>query len=167
EVRHPLFDRFFVNDRRLVDRDALDGGLLLVVDTDVREGDAPPSGELIADVTLADGDDPTFDRAAHRTLVASAADAEELRLTPGAERRLAAMDEAERVLVLAVLESVLDDPDLALRNPAVLALLQDLPTAEPAFEPAAVQRVIDTADEVDPQAIHRLRLYRLDRDETL
>ena len=167
DVKHPLVDRFFVSDRRLVDRDAVDGGLLLVVDTTFREGDPPPSGVLIADLDLADGDDQGFDVDAYQSLVASAADADELRLRPADERRLDAMDDTERVLTRTVLESVLDDPAQALRNPAVLALLLDLPPVKPAFDPDALQRVIDTADEVDPRAITRLRLYRLDRTGVL
>ncbi len=163
DVQHPLSDRFFVSDRRLVERDAIDGGLLLVVDTDEREGDAPPSGELIAEVTPTGPDVPRFDDDAHRSLMASAADADELRLSPAAERRLDEMDDAERQLIETVLDTVLDDPDQALRDPTVLGLLQDLPPAEPTFDPEAVQRVLDTVEDIDPREIRRLRLYRLDR----
>ena len=167
EVHHPLIDRFFVNDRRLVDRDELDGGLVVMVDTQARDGDVPRGGELLAEVDTTGGDEQAFDVAAYRSLVAAATDADELRLSPAAERSLDELDDADREAIMLLLESVIDEPGPALRNPWVLALLRDLAPAEPALDPAALQRVIDTVDDYDPQAITGLRLYRLDRDDTL
>ncbi len=53
DVRFPLTYRTFVHDRRLVDRDDLSGGLVLVVDDEMRT--PVDDGELVADVDLGTG----------------------------------------------------------------------------------------------------------------
>ena len=165
-VQHPLTDRHFVHDRHLVDRDRLDGGLVLVVDRAV-PGRTPPGGELVAEVALADGvavDD-------HRALVAAARAVDRVRLGPEATAALDAMAPAARSYMAAVVEGLVDDPERALLQPALLAFLHDHPVAAPALDPTRIERLLAGVTRIEAagtmDGMTGLRVFHLDRAETL
>ena len=166
-VQHPLYDRFFVHDQRLVDPGRLDGGLVLVVDREL-PSEAPSGGELVAEVDLA----PGIDVDDYRALLAAARAADEVRLGPAAERAVAELpDEGSRAFMRGMLDGIVDDPERALLQPALVEFMLDHPLAQPALDPARVERLADALDRLDAGGtaarLTRLRVYRLDRDETL
>lgn len=165
DVRFPLSYRFFVNDDRLVDRDELDGGLVLLVDAPAPPDD-PPGGELLAEVTI----EPGFDADAYRELVAAARAHDEVVLTPETERFLADLvgdDEVGAEIVDTFLREIVENPRRAFLNPAILEFVRDHPLEQPAFDPETVQRVIDGVALFEERGtqITALRLHLLDGDE--
>ncbi len=167
DVRFPLTSRFFVHDDHLVDRDRLDGGLVLVVDRAVA-ADAP-DGELIAEADLRPGAEG-IDLTAYRALLDEAGAADRLRLGPAVTAELA---EDELIFVTTALEGLVDDPEDTLLDPVVLAFLAGRPQlAEPALDPVLAGRLLDSIeaagdDDWSPEAATGLRLYLVDRDEML
>lgn len=163
DVKHDLTDRYFVHDDRLVDRDLLDGGLVLVVDR-VTPGDAPP-GDLVADVAVG----TAADLAPYRALVAAAEDAGEVRLGSGAEQAVDGLAADDQALVRAVLAELADDPAAALQRPLLLDFLHDHPVELPAFDPDDVETTLETFAGLDGGDLARrvagLRLYLLDENE--
>jgi hypothetical protein len=165
DVKHPLYDRFFVHDQRLVDADALDGGIVVVVDDDL-PGEAPPGGELVAEVDLGT---PTAVRA-YRSLVA-AARVDGVRPGPAAEQAVRDLPEQTGAFTVALLELLADDPAAALRQPMLLEFVRDHPLDGPAFDPRDIDAALAGLDTPrgagalgEPTA---LRAYVLDRDEML
>jgi hypothetical protein len=166
EVRHPLTDRFFVHDQRLVDRELLDGGLVLVVDTELA-AEAPP-GALVAEADL--GTDLDVD--AYRSLVATARAAGEVVPGPAVERALQALpDENVQLMTAVLLAQIADEPEDALLQTVLLEFVRDHPLVEPAFDPDDIDRVLATLDALDgDSAVDRLtglRVFLLDRDDML
>ncbi len=163
DARFPLSSRLFVHPDRLVDRDRLDGGLVLVVDAEM-PGDTP-DGELVAQADLGTG----LDVDAYGALVDAARSADELVLGP---RLVAALSGDEQALATAVLAGVLDEPESSLLRPDVLAFLADHPRLEqPALEPGLAADLLASiealGDEWSPGTATGLRLYLVDRDEML
>jgi hypothetical protein len=167
DVRMPLNARFFVHEQRLVDRDELDGGLVLVVDRAL-PSEAPDGGELIAHVALT-SDSPGIDVASYRALVEVAEPADRLRLGPAIARDLS---DGEEAVLTAVLQGLVDRPADALLRPEVLAFLADNPPlVEPALDPALAGRLLASVeaagDDWSPDDPTALRLFVVDRDEML
>ena len=163
DLRFPLTSRFFVHDDRLVDRDKLDGGLVLVVDEEMPSDIT--DGELVATADLASG----FDVDSYRVLVAQAREGDEVRLGASAAETLSSDEE---LLAGVVLEGVLDNPEESLLRPDVLGFLADHPEIdEPALDPELVTRVLDSieASEGDwrPSRPTGLRLFLVDREQML
>jgi hypothetical protein len=163
DVRFPLSSRFFVHDDHLVDRDELEGGLVLVVDDELAA--EAPDGELVARADLSTG----LDVEAYRALVDAARSADELDL--GAELT-ADLTAAEQALATTVLTGVLDDPGPGLLRTDVLTFLAEHPAlAQPALDPGLAADVLASLDALDdgwrPGTATGLRLYAVDRDEML
>jgi hypothetical protein len=166
DVSFPLTSRFFVHDDHLVDRDDLEGGLVLVVD-----GALPseaPDGELIAEARLRP-DDPTLDIAAYRELVAAAEAADAVRLGPEVT---SALGDDERSIVTAAVEAVVDEPSEALLDANVLEFVAGHPRlAEPALDPDAAARLLASieplGDDWDADRAVGLRLFLVDREAML
>jgi hypothetical protein len=166
DVRFPLTSRFFVHDDHLVDRDRLEGGLVLVVDAAL-PSDAP-DGELIAEARL-DPDEPTLDLDAYRELVATAEAAREVRLGPEVTGSLGP---DERTLVAAAFRAVVDDPERAVLDTSVLEFVAGHPAlVEPALDPDAAARLLasieDLGDGWDPDGAAGIRLFLVDREEMI
>lgn len=166
-IKYPLTSRFFVHDQHLVDRDQVDGGIVLLVDR-VLPADAPDGGELVAAIDLAP--DARLDVTSLDALIAQAESADDVRLGPEMERALAALSPELELLLTAAFESLADNPRGLLMNPLVLEQLRDHQLEHPALDPRLAARVLDSLDDGDPvvagQAT-RLRVYLLDRDEVL
>jgi hypothetical protein len=163
DLRFPLTSRFFVHDDRLVDRDELDGGLVLVVDEEMPSD--TPDGELVATADLR----PGLDVDSYRVLVAQAREGDEVRLGSSATETLSS---AEELFAGVVLEGVLDDPEAGLLRPDVLAFLADHPEIEePALDPELVGRVLASIEasggEWRPGTPTGLRLFLVDREQML
>jgi hypothetical protein len=164
-MRAPLPTRFFVHDDRLVDRDRVTGGVVLVVD---EETPSPaPEGVLVAELDLGTG----FDVDAFRQLMAAAEAAEPstVRLGPALAGSLTA---DERLLATAALQGLVDDPEAVLLNPLVLALLAERPApASPALDPRLIARLRASltahGDDWRPGTPTRIRVYVSDRAEVL
>ena len=160
DVREPLGSRFFVHDARLVHRDRLDGGLVLVVDEEMPS--RRPPGELVAEVDLPGG----FPTAAYRALVAEARSTEAVVLGPDAGAALdAAGDDAAQEAFTRLLDAVVDDPAEALMAPAILDFVIDHPLAAPAFDPARLREVRAGLDGWHRGTPTGLRLFLLDEQE--
>jgi len=167
DVRLPLSARFFVHDQHLVDREEIDSGLVLVVDRAL-PSDAPDGGELIAEVDLAPGR-AGIDVDSYRALVEVAESADRLRLGPAIADDLPDDDEA---ILAAMLQGLVDHPSSNLLRPDVLTFLADSPRlAEPALDPALAGRLLASieaaGDDWTADAPTGLRLFLLDREETL
>lgn len=165
DVRWPANQRYFIHDARLVDREQLDGGLMLLFDSPLPL-DPPAGGELLAEVTLA----PGFDAEAYGELVAAASQHDEVVLGPEGERavdRMGSDKEAVRAYVDAFLDDVVDNPRRAFLNPAILEFVRDHPLEQPVLDPEAVERVLDGLDVFDSAGppIGRMHLYLLDGGE--
>ena len=166
DVRFPLTSRFFVHDDHLVDRDGLEGGLVLVVDAALPS--EAPDGDLIAEAPLQPGE-PALDVEAYRQLVATAEAAGEVRLGPEVA---GALDEDERTLVTATVQGVLDEPERALLDASLLEFLAGHPAlAEPALDPGAAADLLasieDLGDDWDPDRAVGVRLFLVDREAML
>jgi hypothetical protein len=166
DLRHPAFNRFYVSDQRLADRDEIDGGIVVVVNDDAFRN-APEGGELVAEAELWDG----FDHESYRALVATASDAGELRLGPAGDQAMADLPDDVRLLATGTLARIVDDPEIALQQAPVLEWVRDHPPEAPALDPAAAGRVLASLDAVDTDDRHTevatLHVYVLDRDEVL
>lgn len=165
DVEVPLSWRFFVADRRLVDRDRVDGAVVLVVEQ-LEPRVPPPGGELLGRVDLAD----RFPHAALARLVRAAEAAEGVDLGPGAQAHLARLPEAEARLLRPALRSLASDPG-QLTNEAVLDAILAAPPVSPEFDPddvravaGAVDRLADDDAAGDATAVSA---YLLDRGEIL
>jgi hypothetical protein len=160
DVREPLSSRFFVHDARLVDRDRLSGGLVLVVDDEMPS--RRPPGDLVAQVDL-----PTdFPTAAYRSLVAEARSTDAVVLGPDASAALdAAGDQATRAAFARLLDGLVDDPAEALRAPAILDFVIDHPLTAPAFDPADLRRLRAAVEGWHWGTPTGLRLFLLDEQE--
>ena len=168
DVKLPLSDRFFVNDDRLVDRDQLDGGLVLVA-MSLTPRDPPAGGELIAEVDFGHGLSEAYTR-----LVEAAKATDEVRYGPRTDEALDAAaggDDDIRGMGESVLLTVVTAPDRALTNPFVLDVLESGPLAEPELAVDDVRAVREALDQLahDDVAgnVTGLRLYLLDGDEML
>jgi hypothetical protein len=163
DLKHKLTDRYFVHGDRLVERDLLDGGLVLVVDG-VRPGATPP-GDLVAEVAV----DTDVDLTPYRSLVSAAEHAGEVRLGPEAERALDDLPVAQQAVVRAELAELADDAGAALQHPSLLDFLHHHPVEVPAFDPDDVEATLDMLAGHDTGELTRhisgLRLYLLDGDE--
>ena len=162
-VRHPLTDRFFVHDERLVDRERLEGGLVLVVERAL-PGDVPSGGELVTEVDV----ESDFDVAAYRSLVATARRADEVRIGAAAERAVDDLPANFGDLVWALLDALEDDPRGVLQQRLLLEFLHEHPIEQPAFDPRDVARVLDTLDAWDGATagpVTGMAVYHLDREE--
>jgi hypothetical protein len=170
ELRLPRSLQFYVADGRLVDRDALDGALVVVFDSDM-EGTAPDGGRLIASAELevaTPGDGPALDVDAFRSLVAAARAADEMRPSEQLIRYLDGRTPDERALFGAILDRLLVDPGGSLRQPAVLDLLTRYPVVEPAFDADDLARVRASVGSTAPvDQLRGLRVYHLDRADAL
>jgi len=163
DVRFPLTYRTFVHDSRLVDRHDLNGGLVLVVDDELRT--PVDDGELVADADLGTGlavDD-------YRALVAEAEAADGVVL---ADEMAAGLTDGERRAAEAFVDGMLDDPAKALLHPDVLTFLAgDPPLAAPALDADRAARLLASIEDAGgtwrPGTPTGLRLYLLDRDELL
>ncbi len=160
DVREPLGSRFFVHDSRLVHRDRLDGGLVLVVDDEMPS--RRPPGELVAEVDLP-GDFPTD---SYRALVAEARSTDAVVLGPDAQAAIDAVgDEGTRATVAGLLDALVDDPTEALLAPAILDFVIDHPLATPAFDPHDLRAVRAGLDGWHRGTPTGLRLFLLDEQE--
>ena len=163
DVRFPLTYRTFVHDSRLVDRHDLSGGLVLVVDDELRT--PVDDGELVADADLGAGlavDD-------YRALVAAAEAADGVVL---GDEMAAGLTDGERRAAEAFVDGMLDDPARALLRPDVLTFLAgDPPLAAPALDADRAARLLASIEDAGgtwrPGTPTALRLYLLDRDELL
>jgi hypothetical protein len=166
DLRHPLYYRFYVADRHLVSREAVDSGIVFVFD-DVTGHRAPQGGELIAEASLIDG----LDLEAYRELASAARDADELRVGAAAEQYLAGVDAASRGFALQALQAVVDDPETALLQRDVLEWVREYPPDEPALDPETAQRLLDSLEVVDvaelSRALRSVHVYLVDRQELL
>jgi hypothetical protein len=167
DVRLPLSARFFVHQQHLLDRDEIDGGLVLVVDRAL-PSDAPDGGELIAQVELPAGR-AGIDVDSYRQLVEVAGSADRVRLGPAVAGDLT---DGEAAMLGGYLQGLVEDPSHTLLQPEVLAFLADSPPlAEPALDPALAGRLLASieaaGDEWTPDAPTALRLFLVDRDEML
>jgi hypothetical protein len=168
DVQLPLTDRFFVNDDRLVDREELDGGLVLVAES-LSPRPPPPGGELIGRVEFRDDPSEAFTR-----LVEAAEATDEVRYGPETE---AALDDVHggdgslRDMGESVLLSLVTNPQRSLTNATVLEVLEAGPLESPELDPDDVRAVRDTLDRLAADDVSGnvtgLRLYLLDRDEML
>ncbi len=163
DVLHPLSARFFVHDQRLVHRDTVDSGLLLVVDAEL-PANMPVGLDKIADLTLPSD----MDLAAYRALVTQVQVGGPVVLGSDAEAAMAAMDEPYRSIYRAVLRDLKTKAGDVLMDRPLLELLRDHPLESPAIDPAMLRRQLDglPADHLRG-AITRIRVYLLDRDEVL
>jgi hypothetical protein len=160
DVREPLGSRFFVHDARLVHRDRLDGGLVLVVDDEMPS--RRPPGEQVAEVDLP-GEFPTD---AYRALVAEARATDAVVLGPEATAALDAVgDEGARAGFTRLLDGLVDDPAEALTAPAILDFVIDHPLEAPAFDAAQLRRLRAGLDGWRPGTPTGLRLFLLDEQE--
>jgi hypothetical protein len=165
DVRFPLGARFFVHHDRLVDRDEVTGGVVLVAD-----GELPgptPDGDLVAELDLGAG----LDVEAYRALVEAAGDARRTPVELGPELS-ATLSADEEALVTAMLSDVLDDPEAALLRTDLLAFLAEHPAPEsPALDRDLAARVLASleADGGDwrPDTATGIRVFVLDRAEVL
>jgi hypothetical protein len=164
DLRVPLSWRFFVNDDRLVDRDELDGGLVLVasgVETPARV----PEGRLISRVEFAE----PFPFDALDRLLAAAADADEVVYDRGP--LLEIDDPARRALFGLALDAVTTDADRVLLNRTALDLIARSSFTSPVFDPDDVRAVRVALEVLDTDGVAgrvtELRLYLLDRDQLL
>jgi hypothetical protein len=160
DVREPLTSRFFVHDARLVHRDRLDGGLVLVVDDEMPS--RRPPGELVAAVDLPGA----FPTDAYRALVAEARSTDAVVLGPDATAALDAVgDEGGRAAVTRLLDALVEDPTEALMAPAILDFVIDHPLAAPAFDPDQLREVRAGLDGRHRGSPTGLRLFLLDEQE--
>ena len=162
DAHFPLQDRFFVHDDHLVDRDGVDGGLVLVVDDELAE--PAPAGELIAAADLGTGlavDD-------FRALSAAARGADTVEL---GDALAGSLSPSEVAVVAALLDDARRDPEALLR-PDLLRFLADHPApVSPALDPRRAARLLTSLRALDrpwrPGTPTGVRLFLLDRDEVL
>jgi hypothetical protein len=164
DVRFPRWLWAFVAEDRLASRADVEGALMVVFDEDLPT-EAPPGGELVAEHRFVD---ERFDVAAYRRLVAAARDADRVRHGPALAQVVDDVAAEERAFIEALFDQVLDDPESALSSRPVVGLLLEYPPVEPALDTADLARVEATllADEA-PGGVTGIRIFRLDRDETL
>jgi hypothetical protein len=162
-VQHPRILWQGIHHERLADGDTVRSGLVLVVDEvvtdDIAERIGVP-GDKIAEVTP----DEPFDREALDELEEQIADDGEVVLGADAEAAIARMSPDRSGLFAAALSFLPATAERALIDPEVLAFLRDHPLESPRLDPALLQRVLDSLPS-DQQP--RLRVFLLDRDETL
>jgi hypothetical protein len=159
-VREPLGSRFFVHDDRLVHRDQLDGGLVLVVDDEMPS--RRPPGDLIAEVDLP-GSFPTDD---YRALVEEARSTDAVVLGPDATAALDAVrDPGARAAFTRLIDGLVGDPTESLTAPAILDFVIDHPLAAPAFDRGQLRRLRAGLDGWRKGTPTGLRLFLLDEQE--
>jgi hypothetical protein len=159
-VQHVWMLRRVYHDDRIVDRDTVQSGLVLVLET-AAEAERPP-GELIGEVETTAGiavDDYEY-------LVAQIEDVGEVQPGPETEEQIAAADPVVAAMLRQSLDALEDDPRRQLLDNATLEFLRDGGLAQPDVDPERVQRVIDTLPTASG-GIQRLRVYLLDRQELL
>jgi hypothetical protein len=162
DVRHPRSSHGFVHDGRLVDRDAVESGIVLVPGTELRTVRLP--GRLVADVDV----QPRFDVAAYRKLLAQARSGGPVRVGRATERAIEETPDARLRFVLAFgLGNLHDDPARTLVRP-VLEFLRDHPVESPRLDPRLIERTLETAPaDWTPRTILRIRLFLVDRAQLL
>jgi hypothetical protein len=164
DIRFPLGARHFVHEDRLVERDEVDGGLVLVVD-DEMPGPTPAGGELVAEAALPTG----LDLDAYRSLVEAVTSTDEVVLGATVEGRLS---DDEQALATSALVAALDDSEAGMLRPDVVGFLADHPDLEqPALDGGQVDRLHRSLAGLDddwrPGRTTGLRLYLVDREEML
>src|SRR4029453_13906452 len=163
DVRHPLTFRGYVDDDRLVERSAVDTGLVLVVETFKRKGPAP-RGDLLAHVDL----ESPLDGGAFNALVAQAQSAHDVQLGRAAEEGLAAISDPWQQLRLKVLLGDIPRRPREVLTSEVLRFLRDHPIEQPHLDRALIERVLASVPEDwSPDTAVRLRLSLVDREELL
>ncbi|HEY8527464.1 MAG TPA: hypothetical protein VIL48_21045 [Acidimicrobiales bacterium] len=185
DIRFTSLFRHYVNDERLVDPDAVDAGLMVVVDDGSNA--VAPVGELIADVPVVEG----FDSAAFDALLRQVEGSDRVRFGPEAAGALPDLPpgvvadieagvspaEMEELMVSASPEEV-DDLEMALLlgslrlAPAarlvdtdVLDFLIEHPLAEPRLDRDLLRRVRAGLPDDWPGGPLRMSVYRLTPDE--
>lgn len=163
DVRHPLTYRDFVDSTRLVERSAVDTGLVLVVDRSTVEGRAP-HGDLLAHVDL----EIRLDVRAFEALIAQAQSGHDVQLGRAAEEGLEAIaDPFHRLAFWLVLGQITRRPRELFMS-KTLRFLRDHPIEQPRLDPALIERVLATVPEHwGPDTAVGLRLYLVDRVELL
>jgi hypothetical protein len=163
DVRHPLTYRDFVDSSRLVERSAVDTGLVLVVDRATVEGRAP-HGDLLAHVDL----DIHLDVPAFEALVAQAQSGHDVQLGRAAEEGLEAMSDPFRRLGFSLVLGQITRRPREMLTSKTLRFLRDHPVEQPRLDPALIERVLASVpDHWGPDTPVGLRLYRVDRAELL
>jgi hypothetical protein len=162
-VKHPKSARYFVHDSRLIHRETVDGGLMVVVDSELA-GQVPVGVEKIADLRLPDD----LDLGAYRALVAQVRVGGDVRLGADAEAAIEAMDDRVGLIYLTALTNLKTNAGSALIERAIVEFLRDHPLESPELDPAMVRRHLDglSPDHVRG-AVTRVRVYLLDRDQVL
>jgi len=147
------------HDDRIVDRDTVQSGLVLVVET-AAEAERPP-GELIGQVETPS--DFAIDD--YEYLVNQIEDVGEVQPSAETEEQLAAADSLVARTVHQSFDALEDDPRRLLLDSATLEFLRDGGLAQPDVDPDRVQRVINTLPA--SEGVLGLRVYLLDRQELL
>jgi hypothetical protein len=161
-VKHPASSVASVHPDRLVDRDTVRSGMVLVVDEVVTSDAAVAEdvpGRKIAEVGPA-----PFDRAAFDELVEQLTSGEDVQVSAEGERAIAAMPRLRGDLFAVTLAFLPAQAEASLIDPDVLEFLRDHPLDAPRLDPDVVERVLDTLPPVEQP---RLRVYQLDHDELL
>jgi hypothetical protein len=163
DVRHPLVFTGYVHDDRLVERETVDTGLVLIVDTAAQQG-RPPRGKLLADVDL----ESKLDVRAFEALVAQAQSGRTVRRGRAADAALEQIpDPFLRQAFTLALDGLVERPRQVL-TAQMLRFLRDHPIEQPRLDRALIDRVLATVpDTWTPDAPARLRLYLVDREELL
>jgi hypothetical protein len=159
-VQYVWMLRRVYHDDRIVDRDTVQSGLVLVLETPA-VAERPP-GELIGQVETT----PDFAIDDYEYLVNQIESVGDVQLGPKAEEQLSAADPLVAGMLQQSFDALEDDPRSLLLDKATLAFLRDGGLAQPELDPERVQRVIDTLPTASG-GVQRLRVYLLDREELL
>jgi hypothetical protein len=157
-VQYSWWQRRSFHGDHIVDRDTVQSGLVLVLET-ATEAERPP-GELVGEVETS----PDFAIDDYEYLVSQIEDAGQVEPGPEIEEQVAAADTLGTIMLQQTLDALKDDPRAQLLDKATLEFLRDGGLAQPDVDPDRVQRVIDT---LPSGHVMRMRVYLLDREELL
>jgi hypothetical protein len=164
DLRYTTTYQYALHEDRVADRKTIEGSLIVVFD-DESPQPAPAGGELVAEHVFPEIASETE---AYESAVAAAEAADEMRFSPEQERALDRDLTAEdRMVIDEVLARVIDEPEEALRRQLTLYLLRRYPPLEPVFDPDDLATIADSEEFGTRFSVTALRVYALDREETL
>lgn len=151
----------FVDAHRMVDRETVESGLVLIVESPGHLYPHDPPGELIAST-----DTRSFDLEAYQALVEQLEEGGSPVLGDDLDRALEAMDDDYEALLRGGLLGLPDNAEFVAVSPPLLDALREHPMEHPTLDPEMLDRVLSTVGDGSEFGF-TLEVYLLDRDELL
>jgi hypothetical protein len=149
---------------RMVDRDKLQNGLVLVTADGLRPYTGHVPGELVAETSTTG-----FDSEAYRLVMERIESVDEVVVGEDLQSTIDALpDEAYRTMMNEIFSHFEEHASLAVgQNGIVLQLMIDHPLESPKIDPALLERLKKSVEKNDGHTGYRLQVYLLDRAEML